>query len=376
MLNNKGVMRTFEAIIASVIMILGVTFLISQSGTTYSSNPSWDVINAKNSAEDVLLILEKGRIQNEGELAYYIKNNDRNELNTKLDTLISNSYVYKFNVFELENSIYIQTVGEAVRSNNNPSYLTNGYLIGTLANTKDVWHYHESGGEGNYTLFLPDGGNVTFNLLIVDLDSQVNGYDSVYLNLESDTDFSSYSSKLSSRTPLKIGDSLSFNSVRDGVSYEYTYQISNISIDGNSVSLALISERILVDFISTNSKEVKIFDETFRFNLKDEGIVDVCDIEKKIAEPSQFSGYISNIKNNTWIDLENYRAKLVSVSFNGINGFVILDLIPFKNKSSVLSIESPGEMQTTITAKRIVSIWDSGKVRAFYISLTMGRRKL
>ena len=88
---------------------------------------------------------------------------------------------------------------------------------------------------------------------------------------------------------------MSFNSVQDGVSYEYIYQISNISIDGNSISLALISERISVDFLGTNSKEVKIFDETFRFILKDEGIVDACDIQK-ISEPSQFSGYVTNIK--------------------------------------------------------------------------------
>ena len=139
-------MRTFEAIIAAVIMILGITFLISQGGTTYSSNPSWDVINAKNSAEDVLVILEKGRIQNEAELAYYIKNNDRNNLTNKLDALISNSYVYQFNVFELENSVFIPTIGEAIRSSSNPSYLTNGYLIGPLSNNKDIWHYHESGG--------------------------------------------------------------------------------------------------------------------------------------------------------------------------------------------------------------------------------------
>ena len=369
-------MRTFEAIIAAVIMILGITFLISQGGTTYSSNPSWDVINAKNSAEDVLVILEKGRIQNEAELAYYIKNNDRNNLTNKLDALISNSYVYQFNVFELENSVFIPTIGEAIRSSINPSYLTNGYLIGSLSNNKDIWHYHESGGVGDYNLFFPNGGSVKFNLLIVDLDNQSNGYDSVYLNLESDIDFSSYSSKLSSRTPLKTGDTLSFNSVRDGVSYEYIYQISNISIDGNSISLALISERISVDFLGTNSKEVKIFDETFRFILKDEGIVDACDIQKKISEPSQFSGYVTNIKNNTWIDLESYKVKLVSVSYNGTDGHIILDLIPFKNKSAILSVESPGEVQTTVTAKRILSLWDGGKVRAFYVSLTMGRRKM
>ena len=59
--------------------------------------------------------------------------------------------------------------------------------------------------------------------------------------------------------------------------------------------LALISERISVDFLGTNSKEVKIFDETFRFILKDEGIVDACDIQKKylslpnLADMSQIS---------------------------------------------------------------------------------------
>lgn len=379
MLNNKGVMRTFEAIIASVIMILGVAFILSGSGTSFSSNPSWEVINAKNSAEDVLIILEKGIINNESELGYYIRNNDITSLENKLNTLIPSVYAFKFNIYELENVVYVPTQGMAINVNNS-NILSNGYNVGTsLSNKNKVWHFNQSGNEGNFTIYFPNGGDVTFTLVVVDLIDEYPGYDSVYINLENDLDFSTSSTRLASYTALKTGDTLSFTSVVNQNTYEYQYQISNISRDGNSLSLALVGERLLIDFVGTSTKEVEIFDDTYLFDIKQIGVY-YLDIDTKIGEPNVYNDYLKEVKENNWIDLNSYsgknsyRAKLVALSYNGTDGYAVLDIIPFKNR--IIRIEDPGEIETSVSAKRIVSIWDSGQIRDFYVMLTMGRRKL
>ncbi|HPA49227.1 MAG TPA: hypothetical protein PLO36_03730 [Methanofastidiosum sp.] len=376
LMNNKGIMRTFEAIIAAVIMILGIAFILTDTGVSFSPNPSWEVINAKNSAEDVLVVLEKGVIEDQSEIGYYINRGDINSLDKKLQSLIPPSYVYKFNVFELENVVYIETTGDAV---DNSGTLSNDYIIGTsLLNNAKIWKFHESetGWPGIYTIYFPNGGSVNFyGILIVDQLTEIPGYDSLYINLESETpnNFTSSSTKLSSTTPLKVGDTISFTSVSGGAEYEYEYLISNISIDGNSISLALIGEKIKIDFLGTDSKDVKIFDETFRFILSDNGIVDSVRIEKKIGEPDKFTSYLTDIQQDTWTNLGYYRANIISVSYDGSNGYLIAQLIPFKR--NIISIEKPGQIETTISSKRVVSVWDSSGVRAFYVSLVMGREK-
>jgi hypothetical protein len=108
--------------------------------------------------------------------------------------------------------------------------------------------------------------------------------------------------------------------------------------------------------------------------LSDEGAVDSIDIEKKIGEPDKFTSYLTDIEKDTWIDMGKYRANIVSISYNGSNGYLIAQLVPFKR--NIINIEKPGQIETTISAKRIVSVWDSGGVRAFYVSLIMGRQKI
>lgn len=376
-MNNKGVMRTFEAIIAAVIMILGIAFILSDSGTTFSPNPSWEVINARNSAEDVLVVLEKGEINGESEIGYYINNQDINSLERKLQSIIPPVYSYKFNIFELENVVFIRTFGEAI---NNGGNLSNGYIVGgSLTNNNTIWKYHESqeGWPGEYIIYFPNGGSITiYGMLVVDQLNEITGYDSIYLSLDNEdpVNFTNSASKLSSYTPLRAGDTVSFSTIINGAEYEYTYQISNIAKDGNSISLALVGEYIRIDLLGTNTKKVNIFDDTFRFTLLDGGTVDIVNIEKKIGEPDQFTTYLEGLKQGEWTVFGNYTGNIASISYNGANGHIILEIVPFKN--NVIKIEKPGEMETTISAKRIVSVWDSSGVRAFYVSLIMGREKL
>jgi len=267
LLNNRGVMRTFEAIIAAVIMILGISFILNSPGATYSVNPSWEVLNAKNTSEDILVVLEKGEINNESLINQFINNPNSENIKIKLDSLIPPGYTYKFDIYSLENIIFIETYGESVKDGVN---LSNGYVVGdSIQNNSMVWKYHQSenGWPGEYNLYFPNGNPIKiYAVLIVDQIDEVSGYDTVYLNLE-DLDFTSSSTKLSSSTPFKVGDMLEFESQIDGVSYNYTYQISNIAKDGNSISFALIDETIYIDFPGINTKTISIFNQDFRFIL-------------------------------------------------------------------------------------------------------------
>lgn len=381
-MNNKSVMRTFEAIIAAVIMILGVSFILSEFGSTFSSNPSWEVINARNSAEDVLVILEKGEINDQSELGYYITNREFNALKLKLGSLIAPEYAYKFSIFEIANVVFINTQGEAGEDTSRAGFLTNGYKVDTLKNNNYIWKFHETqtGWPGDYTIYFPDGGSVTiYGLLIVDLLDDVPGYDTVYLKLErgdpsAPLDFSTSTTNLSSNTPLRVGDLVSFSTSSGGVEYEYTYQISNIARDGNSISFALLDQNMFIDFIGTNIKIVNIFNDTFRFTVHDNGSVDTLDIEKKIGDPEQFATYIKDLKQGAWTVFGDYSGNIKTLSYNG-NGHIIINVIPYKK--DIINIENTGEMDSIISAKRIVSTIDtSSNVRAYYVSLVMGRKKL
>ena len=382
-MNNKSVMRTFEAIIAAVIMILGVSFILSDAGTTFSSNPSWEVINARNSAEDVLVILEKGVINDQSEIGYYITNREFNALEMKLRSIIPTGYAYKFNIFEISNIVYVNTHGEASNDLDNPGSLTNGYRVGTLRNNNNIWKFHETqtGWPGDYTIYFPDGGSVTiYGLLVVDLIDEIPGYDSVFLKLErgnpsAPLDFSTSTTKLSSRTPLKVGDLVSFSSYSGGVQYEYTYQISNIARDGNSISFALLDETMYIDVLGNNQKTVNIFNDTFRFTLIDSVRGDTLDIEKKIGEPNQFTTYTRGLRQGDWAVFGDYSGNIKTLSYKENNGHIIINIVPYKK--NITNIEKPGEMDSIISAKRIVSTMDSSSnVRAYYVSLIMGRQKI
>lgn len=377
LMNNKSIMRTFEAIIAAVIMILGVSFILSDYGTAFSTNPSWEVIDARNSAEDILVILEKGMINNQSEIGYYISNREFNALDLKLQSLIPPGYAYSFNIFEVANAIYIPTQGEATEFQS--GILTNGYRVGNLKNNNDIWKFHETetGWPGDYIIFFPDGGSLKiYGLLVVDALDEVIGYDTVYLKLEDGDplDFSTSTTNLSGNTPLRVGDLVSFSSHFQGIEYEYTYQLSNIARDGNSISFALIDEAIYIDFVGTNVRVVSIFDDTFRLTLNEAGGLDTLDAEIKIGEPDRFTTYKRGLVQGTWTNFGNYAGTIRALSYDGVNGHLILNIVPYKR--SIAKIEKPGEMHAIISAKRIVSIMDAGNVRTYYVSLVMGRARL
>ena len=379
-LNNRGVMRTFEAIIAAVIMILGISFILTSPGATYSVNPSWEILNAKNTAEDVLVVIEKGQTNNENVITQFINNPSDENIKIKLDSLIPPGYTYKFDIYSLENEIFIETLGESVIEGVN---LSNGYIIGaSVQNNSMVWKYHQSeeGWPGEYILNPPNGNPITiYAILVVDRLDEVSGYDTVYFNLE-DVDFTSSTTKLSSSTPFRVGDIIEFKTIIEGTTYNFSYQLSNIAKDGNSVSLALVDETIFVDFIGTNAKITPIFDQYYRFRLFDNGNVDTLTIERKISEPSIYTTYLEDLKENTWIFFIQgqkglgYKGRISLISYNGVNGHLVINIIPFRN--NLIHIESPGHFDTSISSKRIVSISDPTGTRDYYVSLIMGRKKI
>ncbi len=212
--------------------------------------------------------------------------------------------------------------------------------------------------------------------MVVDALDEVIGYDTVYLKLEGGDplDFSTSTTNLSGNTPLRVGDLISFSSYSQGIKYEYTYQLSNIARDGNSISFALIDETIYIDFVGTNVKIVDIFEDTFRLTLKEVGSLDALDVEIKIGEPNRFSTYTRGLVQGTWTNFGNYSGTIRALSYDGTNGHIILNIVPYKR--SITKIEKPGEMHSIISAKRIVSIMDAGNVRTYYVSLVMGRKRL
>ena len=380
-LNNKGVMRTFEAIIAAVIMIIGISFILTSPGATYSVNPSWEVLNAKNTAEDILVVIEKGQDSNKNLISQFINNPSDENIKIKLDSLIPPGYAYKFDIYSLENEIFIETFGEAVKDGQN---LSNGYVVGdNVKNNSMVWKYHQSeeGWPGEYIFVLPNGNPITvYAILIVDIIDEVSGYDTVYFNMEG-IDFTSSSTKLSSSTPFRVGDTIEFKTSVEGVTYYFTYQISNISKDGNSISLALIDETISINF-DESTKIVPIFDQYFRFELSDNGNLDKLKVERKISEPLIYATYLEDLTENTWVFFLQgqkglgYKGRISLISFDDINkkGHLVINIIPFRN--NIIDIESPGYYETSVSSKRIVSISDNTGTRAYYVSLAMGRKKL
>jgi len=62
------------------------------------------------------------------------------------------------------------------------------------------------------------------------------------------------------------------------------------------------------------------------------------------------------------------------ISYNGTSGYIAINLVPFID--NIAHIERPGEYDTAISSKRIVSLSDPTGTRAYYVSLIMGREKL
>ena len=113
----KGFIKTFEAIMASVIILVSLTYFFTAPPRT----SGWGDAFLQTEVEDALITLHKS-----GDLSDYVKNNDAEGLNTKLKEILTKTIDFSPIVSETPNpDIYISVIGDSDDENNLKAMLGN-----------------------------------------------------------------------------------------------------------------------------------------------------------------------------------------------------------------------------------------------------------
>jgi len=364
-MNKKGFMRTLEAFISATIMIVAISFMISEEKISYTGAPTSEIIEGKNYLYDVLAVMENSEIHGEGKLSYYISNRDPYSLQRDLENYITKDYTYEMDVYKIE-SIVVDTSNTAVDYDTDndgllDGTLTNGYKIATSGysppsemNYNNVWHYAE------FDLLFP------INMLVVDHDPNP-GYDTIYLNLENDTDYTStstfvfngYSWSITSRIGLEVGDTFTIKKeVANEYTINYKYIVNSISPDGNSVAFSLMEADMV---LYTLPYEIDIFDWTVRFSYVNNSLtVELNDNGNyRVLDQGLRKGDFLNVNSYTgYIDL--VRSDYLSIEFYGY-------------KQQIMELRRGGKVYTAVSARRIINVKEGNDLNIYYVYLIRGR---
>jgi len=107
-MNNRGFMRTIEAFLSATIMIVAISFMMSEEKVSYTGAPTSETVQGENYLYDVLAVLENSEIHGEGKLSYYIANREPYNLKRDMDTYITKEYTYEMHIYKIE-SIVVDT---------------------------------------------------------------------------------------------------------------------------------------------------------------------------------------------------------------------------------------------------------------------------
>jgi len=367
-MNKKGFMRTLEAFISATIMLVAISFMMSEEKISYTGAPTSEIIEGKNYLYDVLAVMENSEIHGEGKLSYYISNRDPYSLQRDLENYITKDYTYEMDVYKIE-SIVVDTSNTAVDydTDNNGKLdgtLTNGYVIDTPnhgpsdMNNNNVWHYAE------FDLLFP------INMLVVDHDPNP-GYDMIYLNLENDLDYTNtinfssgeYSWSLTSRVGLEVGDTFTIKKeVANEYTINYKYIVNSISPDGNSVAFSLMEADMTVyKDLSPPGYEIEIFGWNVRFSYVDNSLtVELNDNGNyRVLDQGLRKGDFLNVNSYTgYIDL--VRSDYLSIEFYGY-------------KQQIMELRRGGKVYTAVSARRIISVKEGNDLNIYYVYLVRGR---
>jgi len=367
-MNNKGFMRTVEAFLSATIMIVAISFMMSEEKISYTGAPTSEIVEGKNYLYDVLAVMENSEIYGEGKLSHYIANMDTYNLQKDIDTYISKEYTYEMDIYKME-SIVIDTSSIAVDydADNNGKLdgtLTNGYKIAfseytppSAMNNNNVWHYAE------FDLLFP------VSMLVTDHDSDP-GYDTIYLDLEKDYNYTwdvvpvgVYTWKLLSYRGLEVGDTFVIRKeVANEYSINYKYIVNSISPDGNSVAFCLLEADMSVyNDLSPPGYEIDIFDWTVRFSYVNNSLT----VEMK--DNGNYRILAQNLRKGDFVEVNSYsgyidllESSYLSINFQGY-------------KQLLMQLRRGGKVYTAVSARRIINVREGDDLNIYYIYLVRGR---
>ncbi len=355
-MDNKAYMRTLEAFLSAIIMIMAISFMMSEEQISYTAAPSSEVVEGKNYVYDVLAVIENSKIHGQGKLSYYIAHRDTSSLQRDIEGYIEKEYTYQMEVYKMR-SIVVDTSSIAV-TDPATGDLTNGYTITSDMNYNDIWHYYEGG------LFdLP----ITVRMLVTDHNDEP-GYDTLYLNFDhDDSNFTNmdtwehgdYSWELYSMRELQVGDAfLIKKEVTDEYTLLYKYTVNRIAPDGKSVAFSL--EKVDMT-LYTLPYEIDIFDWTTRFSYTD-GTLTV-----ELNESGEYRTLAQNLEKGDFVEINRYIGYINSLS----SAYLSVDFHGYKHQ--IMGMGRGGKVHTAVSARRIINVREGDDLDIYYVYLVRGR---
>jgi len=356
-MNNKGFIRTVEAFLSAMIMIVAISFMMSEEKISYTGAPTSEIIEGKNYLYDVLAVMENSEIYGEGKLSYYIANMDSYNLQKDIETYITTGYTYEMDIYKME-SIVIDTSSIAVDYDNN-GILTNEYTVSSDMNNNDIWHYAE------FTLLFP------VSMLVVDHNTEP-GYDTIYLNLEgyleepddythmSNWSYGNYSWNLLSYRELEVGDTFIIKKTDPNGVYaiNYKYIVNSISPDGNSVAFCLEKADMVIYSLPY---EIEIFDWTVKFTYVNNSLT------VELNDNGQYRVLAQGLRKGDFVEVNSYsgyidllESSYLSINFHGY-------------KQQTMELRRGGKVYTAVSARRIINVREGDDLNIYYIYLIRGR---
>jgi hypothetical protein len=368
-MNGKGFVRVLEALLASGIMIISAVFIVSEQGGEVVPPSPGEITEMKQMGNDILSVLEKNRVTYEGELeeelALYIRTKDQYTLSERLNDIIPQEYGYDLDIYRIENLFVIPTEDRAVDQGG----LTNGYTLGVeIINYNDIWHYKE----GGYTFDLPDTCDLTATLVVVDTTNEnpysTFDYDAFYINFGGEpTSFvDNEDLPVNPVVPLQPRDFFRiYDTSNPNVHYEQNLLVSEITPDGNSVSMGLIRENIIIHLDGTGRRDdVSIMNVLYDFEARVERGRWSVFYGKNDAHGADLDGPYSI---GDWMTIENYDIVVEKVDDEVIH----LSLLAHRRK--VLSASVPISPKDRVVCNRVLAVREGTIVNFYYISLMLGR---
>lgn len=374
-MNKKGFVRVLEAFLASAIMVIAATFIASEQAGTVEPPTPGEIVRIKQIGNDVLAVLENNIVMYEGneekELALYIRTKDQYSLSERLEDIIPRDYTYKLDIYKIENLYVISTNEQAAPI---PSGLTNGYIVTGLTNyNDDIWHYSEEG----YIFDLPDISDRPVTILVVDStqDETYNAfdYDAFYINFDNDTSFdynedlpANPTVSLKSRDFFRIYDSSIAN-----IQYELEFLISEITPDGNSVSVGLVNENIVMNLDGSMMIDyVSVMGEVYHFKVTYEKgrywlYYDKNDAND--ADPAKRE-YKGPYKEGDWIIIEEYDVCVDKID----DKTIYLNVLAYRKRSMSVSTLIPAA--NLVVCNRVLAVKEGENVNFYYVRIVLGRR--
>lgn len=351
-MNNRGFMRTVEAFLSATIMIVAISFMMSEEKVSYTGAPTSETVQGENYLYDVLAVLENSEIHGEGKLSYYIANREPYNLKRDMDTYITKEYTYEMHIYKIE-SIVVDTSSIAVDYDGDGT-LTNGYIVSLDMNNNDIWHYAE------FDLLFP------VSMLVVDHDSEP-GYDTIYLNLEDDDDYTNmsnwssgaYSWNLLSYRGLEVGDTfLIKKEITDEYTINYKYIVNSISSDGNSVAFSLTEADMV---LYTLPYEIDIFDWTVRFTYVDRSLT------VELNDNGSYRVLAQGLRKGDFVEVNSYSGYIDILE----SGYLSIKFHGYKQQT--MELRRGGKVYTAVSARRIINVKEGSDLNIYYVYLIRGR---